>query len=163
MIRFLTSALALLVAMPMALAAVAAPAFAQDATLVSLPTPRGAKQAFILIKPDKPPVASVILFAGGHGALKLAMTHPGIFGVVYAMNPLMLGWGGDVSVDNPALAETGRVQSQEDLSKAGFYVQAVVGIGQCFSPRLDAPLLTSPPFVADADLVIAYDADEEAT
>lgn len=43
---------------------------AADATLVSLTTPRGAKQAFILIKPDKP-VAAVILFAGGHGALGL--------------------------------------------------------------------------------------------
>jgi heptosyltransferase-3 len=41
-----------------------------DTTLVSIQTPRGAKQAFILIKPDKP-VASVILFAGGHGALGL--------------------------------------------------------------------------------------------
>ena len=43
---------------------------AADATLVSLTTPRGAKQAFILIKPAKP-VAAVILFAGGHGALGL--------------------------------------------------------------------------------------------
>ena len=41
-----------------------------DTTLVSIQTPRGAKQSFILIKPDKP-VASVILFAGGHGALGL--------------------------------------------------------------------------------------------
>jgi pimeloyl-ACP methyl ester carboxylesterase len=39
-------------------------------TLVSIQTPRGATQAFILIKPDKP-VASVVLFAGGHGALGL--------------------------------------------------------------------------------------------
>ena len=37
-------------------------------TLVSIPTPRGVTQAFILIKPDNP-VASVILFAGGNGAL----------------------------------------------------------------------------------------------
>jgi pimeloyl-ACP methyl ester carboxylesterase len=43
---------------------------AQNASLVSIKTPRGVKQAFILIKPDKP-VASVILFAGGHGALGL--------------------------------------------------------------------------------------------
>ena len=43
---------------------------AAGATLVSIATPRGAKQAFILIKPEKP-VASVILFAGGHGALGL--------------------------------------------------------------------------------------------
>jgi pimeloyl-ACP methyl ester carboxylesterase len=41
-----------------------------DTTLVSIATPRGVKQAFILIKPDKP-VASVILFAGGHGGLGL--------------------------------------------------------------------------------------------
>jgi pimeloyl-ACP methyl ester carboxylesterase len=42
----------------------------QDASLVSVQSPRGIKQAFILIKPQKP-VASVILFAGGHGALGL--------------------------------------------------------------------------------------------
>lgn len=48
-----------------------APAQAATSTLVSISTPRGTKQAFIVIKPDKPPVASVILFAGGHGALGL--------------------------------------------------------------------------------------------
>jgi len=41
-----------------------------DSTLVSIQTPRGVKQAFILVKPEKP-VASVILFAGGNGALGL--------------------------------------------------------------------------------------------
>jgi pimeloyl-ACP methyl ester carboxylesterase len=44
---------------------------AKEAKLVSLTTPRGAKQAFILIKPNGKPVASVMLFAGGHGALGL--------------------------------------------------------------------------------------------
>ncbi|MDX2202114.1 MAG: hypothetical protein NW223_05150 [Hyphomicrobiaceae bacterium] len=43
---------------------------AADATLETISTPRGAKQSFILIKPQKPQ-ASVILFAGGHGALGL--------------------------------------------------------------------------------------------
>ena len=38
------------------------------ATLVSIPTARGATQAFILIKPDHP-VASVVLFDGGRGVL----------------------------------------------------------------------------------------------
>lgn len=47
-----------------------AQANAQTTSLVSIKTPRGAKQAFILIKPEKP-VAAVILFAGGHGALGL--------------------------------------------------------------------------------------------
>jgi len=54
----------------LALLALSPNAQAQTATLVSIPTPRGAKQAFILIKPAKP-VASVILFAGGHGGLGL--------------------------------------------------------------------------------------------
>jgi pimeloyl-ACP methyl ester carboxylesterase len=39
-------------------------------TLVSIQTPRGATQAFILIEVDNP-VASVILITGGHGALGL--------------------------------------------------------------------------------------------
>jgi pimeloyl-ACP methyl ester carboxylesterase len=60
-----------LICMAMMLSAgLSAPARANDATVVSVPTPRGVTQAFILIKPDHP-VASVILFAGGHGALGL--------------------------------------------------------------------------------------------
>jgi pimeloyl-ACP methyl ester carboxylesterase len=51
-------------------AAISGSAQAATATLVSIPTPRGATQAFILIKPDHP-VASVVLFAGGPGALGL--------------------------------------------------------------------------------------------
>lgn len=47
-----------------------APAQAQDTDLVSIETPRGVKQAFILIEPEAP-IAAVILLAGGHGALGL--------------------------------------------------------------------------------------------
>jgi pimeloyl-ACP methyl ester carboxylesterase len=43
---------------------------ADEATLVSIRTPRGATQKFILIKPENP-IATVILFAGGRGALGL--------------------------------------------------------------------------------------------
>jgi pimeloyl-ACP methyl ester carboxylesterase len=43
---------------------------AATSTLVAIETPRGARQAFILIKPERP-LASLILFAGGHGALGL--------------------------------------------------------------------------------------------
>ena len=55
------------------LSAVIGTARADTSTLISIHAPRGAIQAFILIKPEKP-VASVILFAGGHGALGLADT-----------------------------------------------------------------------------------------
>jgi pimeloyl-ACP methyl ester carboxylesterase len=54
----------------MLLAGALSSAHAASSTLVAIQTPRGAKQAFILIKPEKP-AASVILFAGGHGALGL--------------------------------------------------------------------------------------------
>src|SRR5262245_17495735 len=57
-------------AVVMLLTGASSAAHAASATLVSIATPRGAKQAFILIKPEKP-VASVILFAGGPGALGL--------------------------------------------------------------------------------------------
>lgn len=46
------------------------PALAGSETLESIKTPRGATEKFILIKPAAP-VAAVILFAGGHGALGL--------------------------------------------------------------------------------------------
>jgi len=64
-LRFIRYFLALLL-----LSLAPASASAQEASLVSVQTPRGAKQAFILIKPQKP-AAAVILFAGGHGRLGL--------------------------------------------------------------------------------------------
>ena len=54
----------------MLLADIAGAAQVGTPTLVPIRTPRGAAQAFILIKVDNP-AASVILFAGGHGALGL--------------------------------------------------------------------------------------------
>ena len=65
MVRPIRSALALAIIL-----AVMATAQAANSSLVTIKTPRGAKQAFILIAPDKP-VASVILFAGGSGGLGL--------------------------------------------------------------------------------------------
>ncbi len=58
-----------ILALTLLLAAMAT-AQAAGSRLVSIETPRGVKQAFILIAPDKP-VASVILFAGGSGGLGL--------------------------------------------------------------------------------------------
>ncbi len=88
---------------------------------------------------------------GGHGAIKLAMTHPGIFGSVFALNPSLLGLGGDVSVANSEIAAASRLRSAAEVRGASFYAQAVVGIGQCFSPDPHAPLLTKLPFAARAD------------
>jgi len=50
-------------------------AFGESASIVSIPTPRGVQQPFILIKPDHA-IASVILLAGGGGVLGLNRVSP---------------------------------------------------------------------------------------
>ena len=59
-------------AVPLLLVALATamPVCAQEADLVSIDTPRGVKQSFVLIEPEGA-LASVILLPGGHGALGL--------------------------------------------------------------------------------------------
>lgn len=83
---------------------------------------------------------------GGHGAIKLGMKHPDVFGAVYGLNPSLLGWGGDLTADNPAFEPLAELQSLDKLSEANFYIQALVAVGQCFSPSPESPLLTDPPF-----------------
>lgn len=92
---------------------------------------------------------------GGYGALKLGMKHPDLFQVVYAMNPALLDWGGDVSAANPAFAKVYEIQSKEQVFKFGFYPAAIVGVSQAFSPNLEKePLLADFPFaVVDGKLV----------
>lgn len=84
------------------LAGSAAVALALEANLVTLDTPRGAKQKLILIRPDKPPVASVVLFAGGHGALGLT-------------GPQTMGWG----------AGNFLVRTREAFAKEGLLVAVI--------------------------------------
>lgn len=94
---------------------------------------------------------------GGHGAIKLGMKYPEVFGAVYALNPSLLGWGGDVSVDNPAFAALATLDSPDDLPAANFYLQALAGVGQCFSPSPSgSPFMTDFPFeVRDGQVVRA--------
>ena len=68
--KFVERLLQVSVTMGFSLCAATTPLLAQSANLVTIKTPRGANQGFILIKPDKP-VAAVILFAGGNGGLRL--------------------------------------------------------------------------------------------
>ena len=65
----------LTLALGMLSAASCGAARAGSPSIVSVSTPPGVQQAFILIKPDHP-VASVILFEGGDGNLGLTSTPP---------------------------------------------------------------------------------------
>ncbi len=91
---------------------------------------------------------------GGHGAIKLGMKYPETFSTVYGLNPSLLGWGGDVSKDNPTFAGLAQIKTAADLQTAHFYIQALAGVGQCFSPNPDSPFQTDFPFaVREGQLV----------
>lgn len=88
------------VTMAAAIATIAAVAPAGASEAINLKTRPGVFQSFMFIKPDKP-VASVILFAGGHGALDVSSGS--------------VGWG-----ENNFL-----VRTREDFVKHGFMVALV--------------------------------------
>jgi len=79
---------------------------------------------------------------GGHGAIKIGMKHPDVFSVVYGMSPAALGWGGDLSIDNPAFASVLRAESSAQLR--GLYPKILYCVGQAFSPDPGRP-----PFYVD--------------
>jgi len=94
---------------------------------------------------------------GGYGAFTLGMKHPDVFSVVFAMNPALLGWGGELPPINPAFSEVLEVSSPEELLSGkdreppygyldpyGWESPGVVTVARAFSPNPDRP-----PFYAD--------------
>jgi len=75
-----------------------------ESKLIQIETRPGIKQKFILIKPDNP-VASVILFAGGHGILNLTSF----------LGKPSVGWGENIFV----------VRTRNDFAKHGFMVALI--------------------------------------
>lgn len=108
------------------------PATALDASLVRLDSPRGVKQAFILIKPDKAPSAAVILFAGGHGALSLKSASS-------------MGWG----------AANFLVRTREQFANQGFLV-AVVDAPSDQQDGMAATFRMSTAHARDIGAVVAH-------
>ena len=74
---------------------------------------------------------------GGYGAIKLGMKHPDIYSVVYGINPALLGWGQDVSSDNPAFdfLLTKQPKTAEEATQGGFYALGIIVVAQAFSPN----------------------------
>ncbi|HEV2801986.1 MAG TPA: alpha/beta hydrolase-fold protein [Pyrinomonadaceae bacterium] len=81
---------------------------------------------------------------GGHGALKVGMKHPEVFSVVYALNPAVLGWGADVSLENPAFVAVSKMTTLEEVMRGGIYSVGALCVAQAFSPNP-----ARPPFYAD--------------
>ncbi len=106
---------------------------AQEASLASVQSPRGVKQAFILIKPEKP-VASVILFAGGHGALRLK-------------SATSMGWG----------SQNFLVRTRDSFARQGFLVAVMDAPADHQGNRgMNAVFRMSNAHAADIGAVVDY-------
>jgi len=86
---------------------------------------------------------------GGFGAISLAMKHPDVFSVVYALSPCCLGLEGDFGSENPAWLSTVRLTSKQQLKEKPasfeeFFQLAFVAVSAAFSPNP-----THPPFFVD--------------
>jgi hypothetical protein len=78
------------------------------------------------------------------------MKHPDVYSVVYAMNPAVLGWGRDITIENPAFASVLGMKTPEEALKGGFYALGIIVVGQAFSPNPDRP-----PFYVDFPFALA--------
>ena len=85
---------------------------------------------------------------GGYGALTMSMKHPDVFSVAYGLNPAIIDWGGDLTIESPAFRKVLEAKSYQELGKwaqAGdFYPAATVTVAQAFSPNPN-----KPPFFCD--------------
>lgn len=81
---------------------------------------------------------------GGYGALRAGLDRPDVFSAVYGLSPSLLGWGGDLSAENPAFGILATGADPSAHLDSDFYVTAVIGVSQAFSPNPDRP-----PYYAD--------------
>lgn len=82
---------------------------------------------------------------GGYGAITLSMKHPEVFGAAYGMNPAIIDWGGELSIDNPAFALLHRAKSLEEvLESRNFNALGTITVCRAFSPNP-----SKPPFYCD--------------
>jgi enterochelin esterase-like enzyme len=81
---------------------------------------------------------------GGYGAIKLALKHPDIYGVVYATSPCCLEAYPNLNAPDNFLVEASNVKSWEENEKASFFARTFLASSAAFSPNP-----TKPPFFAD--------------
>jgi hypothetical protein len=77
------------------------------------------------------------------------MKYPDVYSVVYGINPAVLGWGGDLTPENPSFRFllTTAVSNQQEAFKGGIYAVGAIMAGQAFSPNPTRPdLFMDLPF-----------------
>jgi S-formylglutathione hydrolase FrmB len=82
---------------------------------------------------------------GGYGAVTLAMKHPDIFSVAYAMNGGFICFAGDITTENPDVRKFVLAKSFDELlaTKRNIAI-GMLSVAQAFSPNP-----SNPPFYAD--------------
>lgn len=82
---------------------------------------------------------------GGYGAVLLAMKHPDIFSVTYAMNGGFLSFAGELNPDNPDVKKFIMAKTIEEL----LATQNKISIGMLAVSQAFSPNPSKPPFYAD--------------
>jgi S-formylglutathione hydrolase FrmB len=80
---------------------------------------------------------------GGHGALKVGMLNPDVFGSVYAMSPAVLNWAEEMNLNNPAFKKISAAREEAEVNNQ-FMNLVMISLGRAFSPNQQ-----KPPFFAD--------------
>jgi S-formylglutathione hydrolase FrmB len=81
---------------------------------------------------------------GGYGALRLAMKHPDTFSAVYGLSAACLGWGGDLTTENPVWDKTLAFKKLPDLNPRdvdAYLAQALLALAAAWSPNPEKPPL----------------------
>ena len=90
--------------------------------------------------PNRDSRAIAGIFMGGYGALRLAMVHPEVFGIVYAMHPVGTGSGLKILASLPNWDLMAKAKSMNDIKSDG-YSAIFTSIFQAFLPNPDKPPL----------------------
>ncbi|WP_299887984.1 alpha/beta fold hydrolase [uncultured Ruegeria sp.] len=108
---------------------------------------------------------------GGYGALHLAMHHPGVFSVVWAISPCCLAPTEDLGFGNDAWKRASQIEDFDDvdalLESRDFYPIAILGIIAAFNPDPDnEPIYGDFPFeIVKGEVVLddqAFDSYSDA-
>jgi enterochelin esterase-like enzyme len=86
---------------------------------------------------------------GGYGAFTLAMKHPEVYSVTYAMNSAFICFCGELNPENPDVTKFVKAKTMEELLPSQNYVAiGLLNLARAFSPNpLNPPLYADKPFL----------------
>lgn len=85
---------------------------------------------------------------GGYGAITLAMENPDTYSVLYALNPALIDFVGDLTSENKAFERISTSRSLNELiANQDVWSIGLISMGQAFSPNINnPPFYTNLPY-----------------